>query len=51
MMLIIGKLKPREVAYKQVYTKQIDIEPWKYLKATGLAVCVIAIGIYMYFVQ
>jgi SSS family solute:Na+ symporter len=50
-MLLIGKFKPREVAYEQVYTKQVDITPWKYLKVTGMAVCVIVIGIYVYFAQ
>lgn len=51
IMLIIGKLKPREVAFEQVYTKQVDITPWKYLKVTGIAVCVIVLGIYIYFAQ
>jgi SSS family solute:Na+ symporter len=51
IMLFIGKLKPRKVAYEQVYTKQVDITPWKYLKVTGIAVCVIVIGIYVYFAQ
>jgi SSS family solute:Na+ symporter len=49
IMLIIGKLKPREAAYEQEYTKQVDITPWKYLKITGIAVCVIVIGVYVYF--
>jgi SSS family solute:Na+ symporter len=51
IMLIIGKLKPRKDAYEQVYTKQVDITAWKYLKVTGIAVCVIVIGIYIYFAQ
>lgn len=51
IMLIIGKLKPRETAYEQVYTKQVDITPWKYLKVTGIAVCVIVLSIYIYFAQ
>ena len=49
IMLIIGKLKPREVAFELAYTKQVDITPWKYLKITGIAICVIVIGIYIYF--
>ena len=49
IMLIIGKLKPREVAFELAYTKQLDITPWKYLKITGIAICVIVIGIYIYF--
>jgi len=49
LMLVIGKLYPREEAYEQVYTKQVDITPWKYVKVTGIIVCVIVIGTYMYF--
>jgi len=49
IMLIIGKLKAREVAFELAYTKQVDITPWKYLKITGIAICVIVIGIYIYF--
>ena len=50
-MLIIGKLRPRSIGYEQVYTKQVDITPWKYLKVTGIAICIIVIGIYIYFAQ
>jgi SSS family solute:Na+ symporter len=49
IMLIIGKLKPREEAYVQEYTKQVDITPWKYLKPASIAICVIVIGVYIYF--
>ncbi|MEE9362925.1 MAG: solute:sodium symporter family transporter [Cellulophaga sp.] len=49
VMLIIGKLKPRTEAYVQKYTKQVDITPWKHLNTTGIAVCVIVLGIYIYF--
>ena len=51
IMLIIGKLRPRAIGYEQVYTKQVDITPWRYLKVTGIAICVIVIGIYIYFAQ
>lgn len=49
IMLIIGRLKPREVAYIQEYTKQVDITPWKYVNQTGIAICVIVVGVYIYF--
>ena len=49
IMLIIGKLNPREEAYVQEYTKQVDITPWKYAKPVGLAVCIIVTGVYIYF--
>lgn len=49
IMLIIGKLKPRSEDYLQEYTKQVDITPWKYTKQTGIAICIIVIGVYIYF--
>ena len=49
IMLVIGKLKPREAPFVQVYTKQVDISPWKYTKHASIAICVIVIGVYMYF--
>jgi SSS family solute:Na+ symporter len=49
IMLIIGYFKPREEAYVQEYTKQVDITPWKYVKQVGIAICIIVIGVYIYF--
>ena len=49
IMLVIGKLKPREKAFELQYTNQVDIKPWKYLKLSGIAICSIVIGIYVYF--
>ena len=49
IMLIIGYFKPREKAYVQEYTKQVDITPWKYLKPASITICVIVIGVYIYF--
>ncbi|MFT4848147.1 MAG: SSS family solute:Na+ symporter [Sediminicola sp.] len=49
IMLVIGKLRPREEEYVQEYTKQVDITPWKYVNQVGIAVCVIVIGVYIYF--
>ncbi len=50
IMLLIGKFYPRKEAYVQEYTKQVDITPWKYMKQAGIAICVIVIGVYIYFV-
>jgi SSS family solute:Na+ symporter len=47
IMLIIGKIKPRETAFVQEYTKQVAITPWKYTKQVGIAICAIVIGVYM----
>lgn len=49
IMLIIGKLKPRAAAFNLPYTKQVDITPWKYVKITGIVICVIVIFSYIYF--
>lgn len=49
IMLAIGKLKPRSKAYVQEYTKQVDITPWRHTKVTGVLICMLVIGIYIYF--
>nr|WP_199099745.1 solute:sodium symporter family transporter [Gaetbulibacter sp. 4G1] len=49
IMLAIGKLKPREEDYVQEYTEQVDITPWKYVRQAGIAICIIVIGVYIYF--
>lgn len=49
IMLVIGKLKPRETPFVQEYTKQVDITPWKYTVQTGIAICALVIGVYIYF--
>ncbi|MHA7059479.1 solute:sodium symporter family transporter [Aquimarina sp. M1] len=49
IMLIIGKLYPREEPYQQHYTKEVDITPWKYTKVVGAIVCLIVISTYIYF--
>tara|TARA_R110001592_G_scaffold123108_3_gene330623 strand:- start:1455 stop:3101 length:1647 start_codon:yes stop_codon:yes gene_type:complete len=50
IMLIIGKIYPRKQAFIHEYSKQVDITPWKYTKLTGVAICIIVIGVYAYFV-
>ena len=49
IMLLIGKLYPRQEAFNLEFTQQVDITPWKYLKIAGLGICIIVIGIYIYF--
>jgi len=49
LMFIIGKIKPRAINYKQVYTEQVDITPWKYAKPVGLVICLAVVGLYIYF--
>lgn len=49
IMLVIGKLKPRKDAFVQEYTEEVDITPWKHTKIVGIAICVLVIGVYVYF--
>ena len=49
IMLIIGKLYPRKEAFIQEYTKQVDITPWKYTKQASIVICIIVVGVYVYF--
>lgn len=49
IMLLIGRYYPRQKAFVQEYTKQVDITPWKYTKQAGIAICAIVISVYIYF--
>jgi SSS family solute:Na+ symporter len=49
LMLTIGKIWPRKEAYVQVYTKQVDITPWPYVKPVGLIITLIVISTYFIF--
>ncbi|MFT4698640.1 MAG: SSS family solute:Na+ symporter [Flavobacteriaceae bacterium] len=49
IMLIIGKLKPRKEPFVQEYTEQVDITPWKYTKHVGVVICLLVLGVYIYF--
>jgi solute:Na+ symporter, SSS family len=49
IMLVIGKLYPRKEAFKLQYTKQVDITPYKHLNVVGIIICLIVLGIYIYF--
>jgi SSS family solute:Na+ symporter len=48
-MLLIGKLKPREEAYEQQYTEQVDITEWKPVRLMGFIITVIVISTYFIF--
>jgi len=49
MMLIVGKLYPRKEDYVLLYTEQVNITPWKYIKPVGYGICGLVILIYLYF--
>lgn len=51
IMLIIGKIWPQKEAFELKYTEQVSIEPYKHVKQVGIAICVIVIGIYIYFAK
>ncbi|PHR94635.1 MAG: solute:sodium symporter family transporter [Leeuwenhoekiella sp.] len=51
IMLIIGKLYPRDTPFELEYTKKVSIEPYKYVKPIGGLICVIVIAIYVYFAK
>ncbi len=51
IMLVIGKVLPRKEAYTLQYSKEVDITPWKLLKPMAVLVCVIVVGIYIYFAK
>ncbi|RXG14045.1 SSS family solute:Na+ symporter [Leeuwenhoekiella aestuarii] len=51
IMLIIGKFYPRKEPFVLEYTKQVSIEPFKYVKQVGAVICLIVIGIYVYFAR
>jgi len=49
IMLIIGKIAPRSVAYEQTYTQEVDITNWKYAKPFGILVILIVVGTFIFF--
>jgi len=49
IMLLIGKYRPNKEPFQLQYTEQVDITPWKHLNTVGIGICVIVIGIYIYF--
>lgn len=51
IMLIIGKIWPRKEPFVLEYSKQVDIKPYRYVNQVGISVCVIVVGIYVYFAK
>lgn len=49
IMLLIGKLKPRETPWEQQYSGDVDLTPWPLAKPLGLALIAIVLSIYIYF--
>lgn len=49
IMLVIGKLKPRETPFVLEHNKKVDITPYKYVKVVGALISIVVISIYSYF--
>lgn len=49
IMLVIGKLQPRKNSFNLVYTKHVNITPWKYVTIAGVVISVIVVYSYIYF--
>jgi len=48
VMLIIGYFKPMETPYKEEYTKQVDIQPWAFVKPVSLVITLLSLTMYIY---
>jgi len=46
-MFVITAFSPRTSDYNQVYTKQVEITNWKYLKPVGYAIVALVIALYI----
>lgn len=49
LMLVIGKLQPRAEPWHMVYTKEVDLTPWKGAKWASLILVFLVIAIYVFF--
>jgi SSS family solute:Na+ symporter len=51
VMLIISKFYPAETVYKQKYTHDVDITPWKYVKPVSGIIVTITLAFYILLAQ
>ncbi|MDA3797872.1 MAG: solute:sodium symporter family transporter [Kiritimatiellae bacterium] len=49
LMMLIGKIKPREEAFIQKDVKAVDMTPWKHAKLVGIILLLIVFAIYISF--
>ena len=40
-MIVMAIISPREEAYVQSYTNDVDITPWKWAKACGIIILIL----------
>ncbi len=50
-MLIIGHFYPRAEAYQDVYTEQVDIQPWNMGKPVATLVCLASVSMYVFLAE
>ena len=48
IMFVVSRFVPRETDYVQVYTGQVDITGWKYLKPVGFTIVGLVVALYIY---
>ena len=46
-MAVMALINPREEAYEQVYTDEVDITPWKGAKTCGIVILVLIALMYL----
>ncbi|MEP3208006.1 MAG: solute:sodium symporter family transporter [Maribacter sp.] len=49
IMLLVGKLKPKETPYVEMVTDEIDTTPWKYALLAGGIITVLVLSTYLIF--
>ncbi len=49
VMLIVGRLKPRETPYELHDANKVDLTPWKYAKPFSVFIIVMMIAVYAFF--
>jgi SSS family solute:Na+ symporter len=49
MMLVTGRLRPRESDWVQVDTRSVDMTPWRFVVPASGAVLVVVATIYLFF--
>ncbi|TMM58497.1 solute:sodium symporter family transporter [Maribacter algarum] len=49
IMLLVGKLKPKETIYEEIVTDEIDTTPWKYALLAGAIITIMVLSTYFIF--
>lgn len=49
LMLLVGKMMPRETPWVQEYSGDVDLTPWKFAKPVGITLVLFVLGVYIYF--